>query len=83
MSSMCEHDKQFQAVTDNIQHLREDMKDEFKEVKDEIKTIKDSFVRKVEFEPIRNIVYGAVTLILISVVGALLALVVRSGVMAK
>lgn len=34
------------------------------------------YVSKEEFEPVRKIVYGVVTLILIAVVGALVALVV-------
>lgn len=37
----------------------------------------ENFVTKVEFEPIRKIVYGLVTLILIAVVGALLTLVLK------
>lgn len=37
------------------------------------------YVTKEEFEPIKKIVYGLVSLILIAVVGALVALVVNSG----
>lgn len=38
------------------------------------------YVSKDEFEPIKKIVYGLVSLILVGVVGALLAIVVNSGV---
>ena len=38
------------------------------------------YVSKEEFEPIKKIVYGLVSLILIAVVGALVALVVDKGV---
>jgi hypothetical protein len=37
------------------------------------------YVSKEEFEPIKKIVYGLVSLILIAVVGALVALVVGGG----
>lgn len=36
---------------------------------------KKSFVTKAEFEPVKRIVYGMVALVLVSVFGALLALV--------
>jgi hypothetical protein len=38
----------------------------------------DTYVTKDQFEPVRNIVYGLVALILIGVVGALLALVISN-----
>lgn len=37
------------------------------------------YVSKEEFDPIKKIVYGLVSLILIAVVGALVALVVNGG----
>lgn len=49
-----------------------------KGMEEDIKVIKDDFVKKEEFKPIKNLVYGLVSLILTGVVGALLALVVRS-----
>lgn len=39
-------------------------------------TLKSDFVRKSEFEPVRNLVYGFVVLIVVAVIGALVALVV-------
>jgi len=38
--------------------------------------VSSSYVSKEEFEPIKKIVYGLVSLILIAVVGALVALVI-------
>ena len=35
------------------------------------------FITRVEFMPVRSLVYGLVTLILIAVVGAILALVIK------
>jgi hypothetical protein len=44
----------------------------------ELKTqMKTDYVNRREFEPVRNIVYGAVGLILMAVLGALIALVVQ------
>lgn len=40
--------------------------------------VSSHYVSKEEFEPVRKIVYGVVTLILVAVVGALVALVVGS-----
>lgn len=43
----------------------------------EIKTrLENNYVTREEFEPIKRLVYGLVSLILVSVVGAVLALVV-------
>ena len=39
--------------------------------------VSSNYVSKEEFEPIKKIVYGLVGLILVAVVGALMALVVR------
>lgn len=46
--------------------------------------IESCYVRQDQFKPIERIVYGAVTLILVAVVGALIALVInKSGIQAK
>lgn len=45
---------------------------------DDIKhKMEQDYVTQEEFKPIRNIVYGTITLILTGVVGALLTLVIR------
>ena len=41
--------------------------------------VSSGYVSKEEFEPIKKIVYGVVSLILIAVVGALVALVVSNA----
>lgn len=50
-------------------------------IKDKLDNIEDqvgsSYVTKSEFEPIKKVVYGMVSLILIAVVGGLVALVVK------
>ena len=40
---------------------------------------REQYVTKIEFEPIQRLVYGMVGLILISVLTALLAIIVRMG----
>ena len=39
-------------------------------------TLKDDFVKKEEFTPVKNLVYGFVVLIVIAVIGAIMALVI-------
>lgn len=50
-------------------------------IKDAVKTLNDkvdhNYVTKEEFRPVKQIVYGLVGLILVSVVGAVMALIVR------
>jgi hypothetical protein len=41
------------------------------------KKISSGYVTKEEFDPIKRIVYGLISLVLVAVVGALLALVVK------
>ena len=49
-------------------------------IKSDIAEIKlnmlNSYVTRVEFEPVKKVVYGLVTIVLIAVVGALVALVI-------
>jgi hypothetical protein len=41
------------------------------------KNLENKYVTQDQFAPVKNIVYGLVTLILIAVVGALLTLIIR------
>lgn len=50
------------------------MKNDISDIK---ATVQHGYVSKEEFEPIKKIVYGLVSLILIAVVGAVVSLVVR------
>lgn len=47
------------------------------QLKEYVKAAEEKYVTKDEFNPVRQIVYGLVGLILVSVVGAVIALVVR------
>ena len=47
------------------------------EVTDIKKNIKECYVTKIEFDPIKRLVFGAVGLILVAFVGAIIALVVN------
>lgn len=57
------------TIANDIGYIKEDIKD----IKD---TVGSTYVTKDQFEPIRNIVYGLVGLILTAVVVAILAIVV-------
>lgn len=54
------------------------MQQDIADIKNSIKDDKTGYVSRVEFEPIKKIVYGMVGLILMSVMGALVALVIRT-----
>ncbi len=47
---------------------------EFKEMRDDL----EKKVSREEFDPVKRVVYGVVSLILVGVVGALIALVIRT-----
>jgi hypothetical protein len=59
-------------IDERTKRLEEDFID-FKE------KISSNLVTKEEFNPVRNLVYGGVTLVLTTVGGAILYLVVRNG----
>ena len=57
------------------------MSQDINEIKGDVRQIRSDnenhYVTKEEFEPVRRIVYGMVTIILVAVLGAIIALVVR------
>lgn len=57
------------------------MENDLKYIKQDISEVKikldEHYITKAEFEPVRNIVYGMVGVILLAVIGALVTLVVR------
>lgn len=57
----------------DIQYIKRDIA----EIKQTIKESKEDYISRAEFNPIKQIVYGLVGLILTGVVGALLTLVLR------
>lgn len=54
----------------DIEYLKRDIR----EIKE---SLRQDLVHKDEFTPVRNVVYGMVGLILVSVIGAIVALVIR------
>jgi hypothetical protein len=63
--------------SDNLKVIANDISYMKRDISDIKRTVQHSYVTKDEFEPIKNIVYGLVGLILVSVVGALVSLVMR------
>lgn len=90
--TLAEHTKQdaknFTAIHDHLDRLDkatnndliiyklDEMKRDISDLKKEMKERNDGLVTKAEFAPVRNIVYGMVSLILIGVLSAIIALVV-------
>lgn len=60
------------VLKNDIDHIKLDIA----EIKDGFKEMRACYLTKTEFEPVKKVVYGLVTIILIAVVGAVLALVV-------
>ena len=63
-----------ESVLARIDERLQSIEGSMRELKDELRS---DFVRRVEFEPVRNAVDGIVALIVTSVIGALVALVLR------
>lgn len=61
---------------DLIIYKLDEMKRDISDLKREMKEKNNELVTKAEFAPVRNIVYGMVSLILIGVLSAIVALVV-------
>ena len=75
-SSIHDHLDRLDRVTNNdlIVYKIDELKSQFTDFE---KSLKSTYVTKTEFLPIQKLVYGMVGLILVSVVGAVLALVVK------
>lgn len=61
---------------DLIIYKLDEMKRDISDLKREMKEKNNELVTKAEFAPVRNIVYGMVSLILIGVLSAIIALVI-------
>lgn len=62
----------------NIQKEIEDLHDEVSCLKKEIKEDGKSFVKKVEFIPIQRVIYALISVMGVTVIGALLNLIIKS-----
>lgn len=73
---------QLQSDHDLLVELRtntNNLMDEMKQLRNDIANLKKEFVTQAEFKPVRNIVYGAVAIILTAVVVAMITLVIQQG----
>ena len=61
------------VIANDIVHIKTDMAD----IKLSIDRMCGTYLTKIEFEPVKKVVYGLVALILIAVIGALLAFVLE------
>ncbi len=63
-------------MKNSIRDLDKKFDDKFGEME---RDNKEQFVRKEEFDPIKRLVYGGVSIVLVSVIGAIVALVISNG----
>lgn len=72
----------YRDVINELSKLRVEFKAEMKSqlapIKADIAEIKNMYVLKVEFQPVKNVVYGLVATILLSVITAILYLVINA-----
>lgn len=61
---------QLALISQNVEHVD-------KKVMEVKHMLKGSYIRREEFDPIKKLVYGLVSIILTGVVGALLALIIQ------
>ncbi len=54
----------------------ESLKSDIKELKEKFDKLGDKYVTKIEFTPVRNVVYGMVGLFLVGILTAILKLVI-------
>lgn len=60
-------------IKTRLQSIDDNLKQQVQSINDDLK---DDFVKKEEFTPVKNLVYGFVVLIVIAVIGAIMALVI-------
>lgn len=60
-------------ISTHIFYIRKDLD----EIKESMKVLKSDFVTKIEFEPIKKIVWGLVTAVGLAVVGAIMTLILK------
>lgn len=67
--------------TDNIETKMEVALEQLVRVREDLKElnnkIDNNYITRIEFEPVRNIVYGLVSLLLTGVIGGLLMMVIK------
>lgn len=68
-----EHGANNKSMAKDIQDIKSDVK----EIKEAIKELNNVFVTKIEFEPIRTVVYGMIGFILLAFLGVIVSLVMN------
>lgn len=65
------------VMATNIEFIKEEIKEVKKELSAVKKIIKEDYVHRKEFEPIKKIVYGMVTIMFLAVIGAIMSGVLK------
>lgn len=71
-----DHQKEYQDLLIQMTTITAQLAQIVCDIADIKSTLKFDYVQRAEFLPVRNLIYGAVAMILTAVVGALIALVV-------
>lgn len=65
-------------LSNDLEYIKEALARIEKQQAETLVMVSDKYVTKVEFEPVKRVVYGLVALVLTGVITALIALVVQS-----
>lgn len=65
------------VMSEKVSNIETSLVEIKKSIEELVKKIDDTYVTKNEFAPIKSVVYGLVTLILTSVVGAIIYMVIK------
>ena len=72
-------DQRVARLEEQAKTLRYDLNDTNREQQEFEREVKANYVTKTELSPIAKLVYGAVSVLLVAVISAVVALVVRTG----
>ena len=65
------------VMSEKVGNIEGDVKEVKGDVKDMITRIENHYVTKAEFAPVKTVVYGLVSLIVVAVIGAVISLVIQ------
>lgn len=77
------HNVEFALLTNEVKHVKTNMAKDNKIIKKDLKEIKtlldEKYVTKVEFDPIKKLVFGVVGVILVAVATAIMGVILVRG----
>jgi hypothetical protein len=67
----------YQTVNSLRAEMKEELQSQLKPIKEDVAEIKKNYVLRVDFEPVKRVVYGAVGVMLFSVLTSLIYMVLK------